>query len=51
VNSVGAFTPADTVEDPNDPMGEVPGAPPIAPGGAYEFEIQAGNSARTTATM
>ena len=42
VNSVGAFTPADTVEDPNDPMGEVPGAPPIAPGGAYEFEIQAG---------
>jgi hypothetical protein len=41
VSSVGAFTPANTVEDPNDPMGEVPGAPPIAPGGAYEFEIQA----------
>ncbi|ERG97529.1 MAG: hypothetical protein J07HQX50_01556, partial [Haloquadratum sp. J07HQX50] len=41
VSSVGAYTPDNTVADPNDPMGEVPGAPPIAPGGAYEFEIQA----------
>jgi len=37
----GTFTPGDTVEDPNDPMGEVPGAPPIAPGGAFEFDVQA----------
>ena len=37
----GAFTPDDTVEDPNDPMGEVPGAPPIAPGGAFEFDVRA----------
>ena len=37
----GAYTPADTVTDPNDPTGEVPGAPPIAPGGAFEFDIQA----------
>ncbi len=37
----GAYTPADTVADPNDPMGEVPGAPPIAPGGAFEFDIGA----------
>ena len=37
----GAYTPDDTVADPNDPMGEVPGAPPIAPGGAFEFEIEA----------
>ncbi len=37
--AAGAFTPDNTVEDPNDPMGEVPGAPPIAPGGAYEFEV------------
>jgi hypothetical protein len=35
----GAFTPADTVADPNDPMGSVPGAPPIAPGGAFEFTV------------
>jgi hypothetical protein len=41
VASAGAYTPADTVADPNDPMGEVPGAPPIAPGGAFEFEIEA----------
>jgi len=37
----GAYTPENTVADPNDPMGEVPGAPPIAPGGAFEFEIEA----------
>ena len=37
----GAYTPDNTVADPNDPMGEVPGAPPIAPGGAFEFEIEA----------
>ncbi|ELZ47026.1 hypothetical protein C463_03137 [Halorubrum californiense DSM 19288] len=35
----GAYTPPDTVADPNDPTGEVPGAPPIAPGGAFEFEV------------
>ena len=38
VDRSGAYTPADTVADPNDPTGEVPGAPPIAPGGAFEFE-------------
>jgi len=37
----GAFTPEDTVADPNDPTGEAPGAPPIAPGGAFEFEVEA----------
>ena len=36
----GAWTPEDTVEDPNDPTGEVPGAPPIAPGGAFEFDVE-----------
>jgi len=41
VVSAGAYTPDDTVTDPNDPMGEVPGAPPIAPGGAFEFDIEA----------
>lgn len=41
VAHAGAYTPEDTVEDPNDPTGEVPGAPPIAPGGAFEFEIEA----------
>ena len=41
VSTAGAYTPADTVEDPNDPMGEVPGAPPIAPDGAFEFEVEA----------
>ncbi len=40
VVSAGAYTPQNTVEDPDDPMGEVPGAPPIAPGGAFEFEIE-----------
>jgi hypothetical protein len=39
VVSAGAYTPENTVADPNDPMGEVPGAPPIAPGGAFEFRI------------
>lgn len=38
VHDSGAYVPADTVADPNDPTGEVPGAPPIAPGGAFEFE-------------
>ena len=38
VHDSGAYTPAETVVDPNDPTGEVPGAPPIAPGGAFEFE-------------
>lgn len=42
VVTAGAYTPADTVADPNDPMGEVPGAPPIAPGGAFEFTVEAG---------
>jgi len=37
----GAYTPGDTVADPNDPMGEVPGPPPIAPGGVFEFDVQA----------
>jgi len=41
VASAGAWTPADTVADPNDPLGEVPGAPPIAPGGAFAFDITA----------
>jgi hypothetical protein len=41
VARTGAWTPADTVADPNDPLGEVPGAPPIAPGGAFEFDIEA----------
>ncbi|MEF8799826.1 MAG: spondin domain-containing protein [Halolamina sp.] len=41
VAHAGAYTPEDTVEDPNDPTGEVPGAPPIAPDGAFEFEIEA----------
>jgi len=41
VDQAGAWTPSDTVADPNDPTGEVPGAPPIAPGGAFEFEIEA----------
>ena len=38
VHDSGAYTPTDTVADPNDPTGEVPGVPPIAPGGAFEFE-------------
>ena len=37
----GAYTPENTVADPNDPMGSVPGAPPIAPGGAFEFTMEA----------
>jgi len=37
----GVYAPADTVADPNDPTGEVPGAPPIAPGGAFEFAVDA----------
>ncbi len=41
VTTAGAYTPANTVADPNDPMGEVPGAPPIAPGGAFEFDVEA----------
>ncbi|MFB6126730.1 MAG: spondin domain-containing protein [Halolamina sp.] len=41
VVSAGAFTPEHTVADPNDTMGEVPGAPPIAPGGAFEFTVDA----------
>ena len=41
VAAAGAYTPANTVADPNDPMGEVPGAPPIAPGGAFEFDVEA----------
>jgi hypothetical protein len=52
VSSVGAFTPSDTVEDPNDPMGAVPGAPPIAPGGAFEVEMTASPGQRLSfATM
>ena len=41
VAEAGAWTPDDTVADPNDPLGEVPGAPPIAPGGTFEFDITA----------
>jgi len=41
VVAAGAYTPQNTVTDPNDPMGEVPGAPPIAPGGAFEFDVAA----------
>lgn len=41
IASAGAYMPENTVADPNDPMGEVPGAPPIAPGGAFEFDIDA----------
>lgn len=52
VMSVGSWKPGDTVEDPNDPKGEVPGAPPIAPGGAYEFEVTAEPGAKMSfATM
>lgn len=40
VVAAGAYTPEDTVADPNDPTGEVPGAPPIAPGGAFEFDVE-----------
>jgi hypothetical protein len=40
VQFAGAYTPEHTVSDPNDPTGEVPGAPPIAPGGAFEFDIE-----------
>jgi hypothetical protein len=40
VVSAGAYTPENTVADPNDPMGAVPGAPPIAPGGAFEFDVE-----------
>ena len=41
VVAAGAYTPDDTVADPNDPTGEVPGAPPVAPGGAFEFDVEA----------
>jgi len=41
VTEASAWTPDDTVAGPNDPLGEVPGAPPIAPGGAFEFDITA----------
>jgi hypothetical protein len=41
VSAAGAYTPENTVADPNDPMGEVPGAPPVAPGGAFEFDVEA----------
>jgi hypothetical protein len=41
VADAGAYTPEDTTADPNDPMGSVPGAPPIAPGGAFEFKLEA----------
>ena len=48
VSDTGGVTAAETyaanatVADPNDPAGEAPGAPPIAPGGAFEvtFEIE-----------
>jgi hypothetical protein len=39
VVTAGAYTPDNTVTDPEDPTGEVPGAPPIAPGGTFEFDI------------
>jgi hypothetical protein len=52
VVTAGAFTPENTVADPNDPTGEVPGAPPIAPGGAFEFEVNATQGQRLSfATM
>jgi hypothetical protein len=41
VVTAGGYTPDDTVTDPNDPTGSVPGAPPIAPGGAFEFTVEA----------
>ena len=41
VETAGAYTPSNTVADPNDPTGDVPGAPPIAPGGAFEFTVDA----------
>ncbi|MFB6298611.1 MAG: spondin domain-containing protein [Salinirussus sp.] len=41
VVSAGVYTPENTTADPNDPTGEVPGAPPIAPGGAFEFQVEA----------
>jgi hypothetical protein len=52
VAHAGAWTPGDTVADPNDPLGSVPGAPPIAPGGAFEFDIEAEPGQKLTfATM
>lgn len=52
VAHAGAWTPADTVADPSDPLGSVPGAPPIAPGGAFEFDIEATRGQKLTfATM
>jgi len=41
VARAGSWTPDDTVADPNDPLDAVPGAPPIAPEGAFEFDIEA----------
>ena len=37
VVAAGAYTHGDTVADPNDTVGEVPGAPLSAPDGAIEF--------------
>jgi hypothetical protein len=48
VGGAGAYGRSATVEDPNDPMGEVPGAPPIAPDGAFEFEVTAEPGQRFT---
>ncbi|MFB6285156.1 MAG: spondin domain-containing protein [Candidatus Bipolaricaulia bacterium] len=41
VSAFGAYTPGNTIEDPNDPMGSVPGAPPIAPSGSFQFTVEA----------
>jgi hypothetical protein len=52
VTAAGAFGPEQTVADPNDPTGEVPGAPPVFPGGAFEFEVAASPGASLSlATM
>jgi len=52
VAAAGAFGPDQTVADPNDPTGEVPGAPPVFPGGAFEFEVTASPGASLSlATM
>lgn len=41
VRESGVFAGAETVADPNDPTGDVPGAPPVFPGGAVEFVVAA----------
>lgn len=39
VESAGTWTKDDTTEDPNDPTGSSPGAPPVAPQGQFQFTV------------